>query len=187
MSWIVTNVSGGYSAAQLQTLRTELQTDPQGYGYAAFLAVSDWINLATIMDFLRDGATPCPVNNVVGPVITTLANGKTVQNASLPTQQILGAIVPADVTASLTQVQLAIISGFLATDSVQLANPDGTESNAGAWVKMLATAGSNSAKAIKALENRNGSRAEQILNLIGQQPGVVVSQFDLSAAINGTY
>jgi hypothetical protein len=57
------------TAAQIQTLKTELTggaADPYGLGYAPFAAVSDFGNLIQLLTFVRDGATPCPVNSVIG-------------------------------------------------------------------------------------------------------------------------
>lgn len=52
--------------AQIALLKTELQTDPRVLGYAQFVTTRDFGNLAALLTFYRDGATACPVNNVVG-------------------------------------------------------------------------------------------------------------------------
>ena len=119
--------------------------------------------------------------------ITTLANSSKVINYSVSSDTLLGQIAPADVAASLTAVQLAIIQGFLTDGQINLVDSSGNETNAATWVKMLATGGTASAKAIKALEGRFGSRSEQILNKIGQTAGQIVTAIDLQAAFAGHY
>lgn len=73
------------NAANLATLKTELNTDPLALGYAAKLALGDDTSLAAIIDFPRDGVTPCPVNNTIGNVskaITGATNATPIQITS---------------------------------------------------------------------------------------------------------
>ncbi len=80
---------GQLTTQQLATLKTELQNDPLALGYSAYLPTTDVINLAAMLDWLRDGATPWPGNSIVGPsgpiggatnaapiVITSAAHGR---------------------------------------------------------------------------------------------------------------
>lgn len=76
---------GNLSSAQLTTLLAEINNDPRGVGYAAYLPSSDYINLARLLNFIRDGATACPVNNVVGTAdgaITGATNATPISIAS---------------------------------------------------------------------------------------------------------
>lgn len=85
------SVYGQLNAAKLALLKTELQTDPRSLGCAGLLTVSDWVSLALLMNFIRDGATACPLlNNVAatnvigGPsgAITAVTNVATAQITS---------------------------------------------------------------------------------------------------------
>ena len=79
---------------QLTTIKNELQgvgSDPEGLGYAPFFTGNQWDVLAALLCFVRDGVTPCPLNNVIGPtgtitgatnatpiVVTSTAHGRSV-------------------------------------------------------------------------------------------------------------
>ena len=56
------------TAAQIATLKTELQTDPSQLGYNA--AARNDTAMANEINFPRDGATACPDNGVVGSAIS---------------------------------------------------------------------------------------------------------------------
>jgi hypothetical protein len=43
------------TSAQLQALKTELTTDPRGYGYAALLAASNWNGVRDALNLARAG------------------------------------------------------------------------------------------------------------------------------------
>ena len=81
------------TSQQLTTLLNELTNDPQKLGYSAYIPGGginpDVVSLAAMLDFVRDGVTPCPNNGVIGPsgtitgasnvnpiVITSTAHGR---------------------------------------------------------------------------------------------------------------
>src|SRR6516165_4692407 len=123
------------TSAQMTTIKNEMQTDPNSLGYAPFITVNDVINLALLLNFLRDGATACPVNNVVGAAITTYANAAKVRNTSVSTQQILGAIAQADLITTGTTAFWALFQSLMNDGAVLLTNPDGTENNNAVTIK----------------------------------------------------
>ena len=49
--------SGNYTAVQLAALLSEMQNDPLKFGYAPYVAGPDLINLAIMLNAIRDGAT----------------------------------------------------------------------------------------------------------------------------------
>lgn len=54
------------TAPQIATLKTELTNDPEALGYSPFVTIHDLDSLISLLTFTRDGATPCPVNGVIG-------------------------------------------------------------------------------------------------------------------------
>lgn len=275
------NQSGSFSSAQLAAILNELNTDPQALGYTPFVSSGDNGNLCTLLNWVRDGSTPCPSNNVIGrsgaitnatnatPIVITstghglatgdavviagvggntnansvpenayglglgatvapnpfwivtkidansfslngsagnaaytsggtwtwavgqLANASKIFNQSIPVSQVIANILPTDAAAAtaLTGTQPQILPAFLNPNgNIRLTDPAGNELNTIGWLNLLTPAGSVSRKAVKALETRNGSRVEQILNLIGQSPvGTLVAPLDIVAAQVGHY
>jgi len=175
------------TAAQLVTLEAELKNDPQGLGYAPFLAAGDFLNLVACLNFIRDGVTPFPNNGIVGAAVAG------VRNQSVSVQDIIGAINTADlitnnVSTAVTADQFGKLTLFAALcndGSVALTNADGSDNNNAKTLKQIVqnpgTQGSRAA--IVALETRNGSRAEQLFTLSGSPAGVIVTNADVQAAI----
>jgi len=87
MPW-VKRLGGNLTDAQVAILgpTAELANDPLALGYAPFITGMDVDNLILLLTFIRDGVTPCPVNNVVGnanPITAaTLANPTVVTSAN---------------------------------------------------------------------------------------------------------
>ena len=52
--------------AQIALLATELTTDPQGLGYAPYIAAANLPPLLRVLAWVRDGATPQPDNGIIG-------------------------------------------------------------------------------------------------------------------------
>lgn len=173
------------SAAQIVTLEAELKNDPSALGYAPFIAAGDYLNLVTCLNFVRDGVTPFPNNGIVGAAITG------VRNQLVSTQQIIGAIDPADLITNGTattitadqQGKLMLFQSLCNDGSIALTNPDGSDNNNAKTLKKVVGSTSASHTAIVALETRNGSRAEQLFSLSGNPAGVVVTNADVEAAL----
>ena len=64
------------NTAHLAQLRTELLDDPLpvDLGYAPLVAAGNDAGLADIINFKRNGSTPCPVNNIAGAAIQVWRN-----------------------------------------------------------------------------------------------------------------
>jgi hypothetical protein len=60
--------------AQLATLQSELNEDPAAVGYAPYLAVQNFQAVADLLNWERDGQTPCPDNNVIGNITSSITD-----------------------------------------------------------------------------------------------------------------
>lgn len=163
-------------------LKTELNTDPAGLGYAPFLAKGDDVDLANLLNFVRDGTTACPVNNVIGAAIT-------VRRADIDVASVYAAIAVSDYTSlptnpNSTQLSterrlLAWLTGLAAMATIRLLNDDGTDTPVIANFKAMFAAGTATLTRLNTLSTRNGSRAEQ---LFGE--GTTLSPLDVGTAVN---
>lgn len=93
---------GLLTTSQLTSLASELNNDPEQLGYSVQLNSGNTGNAAAILNSLRDGSTPCPVNAVVGPsgnvtgatnatpIIVTSANHGRVNSDSVIIAGVLG-------------------------------------------------------------------------------------------------
>ena len=105
--------------------------------------------------------------------------GAKIFTQSVSTMEVVQNIAPGDL-ATINNTQQTILAAILnPSGSVQLTDPLGNETNIAAWLALLTTAGTVSHKAIKALETRFGSRAEQLFGV-----GVVLTVTDIDYALN---
>lgn len=161
----------------LTALKTELTTDPIGYGYAPFVAIRNDVALAALIDFARDGSTLCPINNFAGPAVQ-------VNRPDCSPAEVLEAIdvrdfeaTPAGVTSmALTQSWLESITQF---SMIRLANADGTKTTVRKNIDRLVSNANGSQGRLNAVAVRAGSRSEQLFGV-----GVAVSVADVSNALN---
>lgn len=161
----------------LPALKTELQTDPQNYGYAPFVAIRNDTVLALLINFKpRDGVTLPPFGNV-GPAVQ-------VKRGNVPPVEILEAIDVRDFLASpagvnsipLAQSWLESITQY---STIRLANADGTKTQVRKNIDRLVGDAQGSQTRLDAVAVRFGSRAEQ---LFGENS--VVSVQNVSDALN---
>lgn len=159
--------------AQLAALKTELQTDPRGYGYSAASrndgAMSDKLKL------VRDGTN-------IGPAIT-------IREESVFAKSLVEAIDVVDYTAlpaSPSNAQLSNERRFLSwlacvttRDNIRLLNDDGSDNTVIKNFKAMFAAGTGTMTRLTALASRNGNRAEE---LFGR--GVVVTIEEVGKALN---
>lgn len=149
------------TTAQLQALKTELLTDPVGYGYAADGPTTPTPNvqgLADKLNLVRDGANG-------GPAIT-------VRKDAIASKDIYEAIDIGDYTAlpgnpnasqlSTERRFLAWLTGLAAIPTVRLLNDDGSNTPVITNLQTAFPAGSGTRTRLVALASRNGSRAEQL-------------------------
>lgn len=141
--------------AQYVALKTELTTDPKGYGYAADWAAGNDQSLANLLNQIRPGE-PIP-------------------QASLRAWQIFNAITPGDYqNMAANSVKQAYLQTLMMAGTIDLSN-----SNVKAALDLIFPAGATPTTnaAIHALYTRNGSRAETLFGA-----GASVSAADIAQA-----
>jgi hypothetical protein len=161
-------------------LKQELQADQAGLGYAPLFASGQDRLIADILNFIRDGATPCPVNNIVGAAIT-------VRRIDISVSELYAAIDVADYPAlpvNPTAAQLsserrflAWLSGLTALAVVRLLNDDGSDTPVVKNLRAMFAQATPTFQRLAALASRNGSRAEQLFG-----PRTIVTSDDVAAA-----
>lgn len=117
-------------------LRTELQTDPTGLGYAPLITNGDDADLAALL-------------NAVRGTITVFRN-------DIESGEIVGSTVLSDFT-TLTSSQQNYYLAIVSQPTV-----DATNTNLRTSLATLFPAGSTTRTNLQALAQRNGSRAEQL-------------------------
>ncbi len=158
------------TATRLKQLRTEITTDPAGLGYGPLLAAGqDWA-LADVLNFVRDGTTPCPTNGVVGAAITVCRN-------DVSSSDLVSAIDVKDFKTSLNLMTMAWLIGIFSVGRVQLLNADGTDAPVMANLRELLNNTNGSITRLIGVARRFGSRAEQLFGL-----GTRVTIDDIAAA-----
>jgi hypothetical protein len=180
----------------ITALRTEITTDPRGYGYAALYGAGNDQAVADLMNLVRDGTNPPANPTAVAPTLTNpspgvagVANGTiTVRKPDVDVARLIEAIDLADWTAlgaSPTAAQLSTERrqiGYLNTlaslgtaGKVRTVNDDGT--NAPVATNLLSIFPASPTRTrLNAAATRNGSRAEERFG-----PNVQVTKDDVSA------
>lgn len=158
-------------------LKTELQTDPASLGYSSFVAIRNDVALASILIFVRDGSTVCPVNGVAGASIT-------VRRSNVKPDEILEAIDIRDFPVSPTGVNsIPLAQSWLESitqfSTVRLANTDGTKTTVRKNIDRLVDNVQGSQTRLDTVAERRGSRSEQ---LFGEN--VAVTSTDVAIALN---
>jgi hypothetical protein len=159
--------------AQLTQLRTEINTDPNGRGYAPLRTAMNDAGLATALNLPRTGANG-------GPAITF-------RRANIASSEILNAVVVADYPAlqanpSAAQLSserryLSWLTALMAVPQVRLSNDDGTDAPAMVNLKVMFN-GTPTGTRLGAIATRFGSVAEF---MFGQF--VVLTDSDVSQAL----
>lgn len=151
------------SSAQLQTLKTEFTNDPNGYGYAADIAVGNDSGLVAKLNLARTGSNGGPqirVNNVtVDTGAVRAATTKAAYDGLAATERTFINWLTGAGTIAVTADNLQTLAGIpTATSAVWSA---GTRDAMNAAMELIL--------------RRNGSRAEQLI-------GVQVVEADVIAA-----
>ena len=154
-------------AIDYPTLKNELLTDPQGYGYAPLRTANPplYQGLADVLNFARDGATACPVNAVVGSAIQ-------VKRSDIASSEIWEALDMADLPAlptnpnntqlSTERRQLSWLEGLANIPRVRLLLDDGTDTRIRTNLLAIFPAGSGTRTRLATLAQRTGSRTEAL-------------------------
>jgi hypothetical protein len=166
------------TAAQLATLKTELQTDPRGYGYAALVAVGSDEGLSQVLNVIRDGSAGTMPGNPTG------AGGQasgivTVRRNDISGAEILQAVDPVgDVNAQTapSAFLLAFFQSVAGMRQLSFVNADGSDNAVLASLKKCFATGSASRTNLGTISKRSGSRAEELFGA-----GVSLAAGDITA------
>ena len=150
--------------SQYATLRTEIQTDPLAYGYAAFLAAHEPENVAAALNKVRDGTDGKPQIQV--------------RRIDVAAIEVLEAVDTRDFVASPNALQASWFESITQNSTIRLANPDGTQNRIKNNLDRILNDTQGSQTRLNALAKRNGSRAEKLFG-----PGTVVSISDVMTAL----
>lgn len=145
-------------------LKTEIQTDPLGYGYAGYLAAHEPENVAAALNKVRDGTDGKPTIQV--------------RRLDVAAIEVLEAVDTRDFVASPNALQASWFESITQNATIRLANTDGTQNRIKNNLDRILNDTQGSQTRLNALAKRNGSRAEQLFG-----PGAVVTTADVAAAL----
>lgn len=160
-------------------LRTEITTDPRGYGFAPLVTTGNDQAVADKLNAVRDGTNPPTNPTAAGGV----ANGSiSIKRPDCTPAEVLEAIdirdfasAPVGVTSiPLTQSWFESITQFA---RIRLANADGTKTTVRKNIDRIVNDVNLSQTRLDAVAIRNGSRGEELFGA-----GVIVTRDDVSAA-----
>jgi hypothetical protein len=155
------------------SLRSELQTDPAGLGYAPYRAAGNHQALADLLNWPRDGVTAPPLAGApAGAAIT-------VRNPSISAADLLEAIDNRDFATTPNAAHVAWFESITQQRTIALLNEDGTNNRVLGNLNRLITSDTQGSRTrLLALATRRGSRAEQLWG-----PGTVVTIDDIGRAL----
>lgn len=145
------------TSAQLTALASEINNDPQNYGYAPFKANGADQTLADMLNHVRDGATEPPAGNL-GPAVTGI------REDFLMVQDLLDAVDNRDFITAPTALEAGLFESLTQQRSLRLLDSTGNATRTlGNLRRLFQNPGPQGTRArIDALALRNGSRAEQL-------------------------
>lgn len=149
-------------------LRTELQTDPLGLGYAAVIATGNHQTVADLMNL------PRTIIRIRRADISSAEIASAIEVTDYPA---LGGN-PTAAALSTERRYLAWLTAILTVPLVRLLNADGTNTPVIANFSAMFGAGTGTRTRLLALAERDGSRTEQLFG-IGQQ----VTYHDIGLAL----
>ena len=147
-------------AIDYAVLKTELETDPNGYGYAAGIASGqDWL-LRDLMNQVRVSVT--------------------VPRADVTPLEVLEAIKVTDFISNANVLYGSWLESLTQFPSLRILKENGTDTRVMTNLMSILANGSQSETRLRALASRNGSRAEQLFGV-----GTSVSDIDIARALRG--
>lgn len=149
-------------------LKTEIQTDPKGYGYAVRVTANDWEGLATLLNTARAGEPVRRKDIAPAEIFEVLDMADLPSLSGNPTATQLSA----------ERKYLAWLSAIGNLRSIRLLNDDGSNTAALNNLQQIAPAGSGSRTRLMAIATRNGSRIETLFGV-----GEKVQGADCKAAL----
>lgn len=145
-------------AIDYAALKVEIQTDPNGYGYAEPLSYRiDW-QVAELLNHVR------PTISVPRPDVTPL--------------EILEAINVQDFISNANVLYASWFESLTQFPSVRVLKENGTDARVMTNLQKLLSNGSASETRVRALASRTGSRAEQLFGV-----GTVIQAEDIGRAL----
>ena len=176
----------GLSPAQLATLKTELSTDPRGYGYATNWAAGNDGGLTPIINLIRDGTAGTVPTNPTAAGGT--ADGKIIRfKTSVAPMEIMGVIDVRDFISNANNLQAAWFESLMqiTNNLVPLADSQGNKTFVRTNLDRAVGNTNGSQTRLDALAQRFGSRAEELFGTDpfygGSGPTGVVTTDDISA------
>lgn len=139
-------------------LKTELQTDPNAYGYAPLIAAGNMQGLADKLNQVRAAIS------IPRPDVTP--------------DEVLEAIRLSDLRSATTAVQAAYMQSLLVLPNIRILKENGTDARVLTSLMDILTNGSASETRLRALATRSGSRAEQLFG-----PGAWLTWSDITTAL----
>lgn len=154
-------------AINYSALKSEIQTDPLVYGYAAHVASGNDEAIATLLNAIRTGSDGLPAI--------------TVRRSDIAPVEVLEAIGFADLVSPSNTLQTAWFESITQYPTIQLVNADGTNTRVISNLFALVNNPSPSRNRINAIANRNGSRAEQLFGV-----NTSITSSDVARALRAT-
>jgi hypothetical protein len=158
-------------------LKSELQTDPRGYGYAPYLAGGDMQGPTDLLNAVRDGTNPGTNPTADGGQ----ADGTiTIRRMDVTPNEILEVLDIRDFEPDMTVLDAAYFGAVMQQTRLRLALPDGSNSRILGNLRrlLLNTDLQGSEVRLLAVANRLGSRAEELFG-----PNTVVAFQDVIIAL----
>ncbi len=144
-----------FTTAQQAAIKAYVLDDPDGIGFADLVLVPNYAGIAVVLNWIRDGVTPCPVNSVTGTAVTIFRN-------DVAAREVINAIAPADFTAG-TQIIISKLTLML-----QAAPLDLTLANVRANMQgIFSGASATTTNALAVVAQRKGSALEKLLSKTG--------------------
>lgn len=144
-------------AINYATLKTEIQNDPAGIGYAAFVTAENDAGLAGALNLVRAGAS------------------YSIFKSSIPIKDVIANIVAADF-ATLTTLQIEKLQLLFAGNTSGL---DATDLNTRSIILGIFSGMTTTVSNLTTLAKRQGSRAEVLFGM-----GTVITDHDIGRARN---
>ncbi|HXI14817.1 MAG TPA: hypothetical protein VNM48_00500 [Chloroflexota bacterium] len=136
-------------------LRAELNTDPRAYGYAPYVPGTQAQALADLLNFDRNGMTPCPVNNIIGPSVS-------IRRIDIAPQEVLEAIDNRDFITNANTLVVGWFESMTQALTIRMINDDGTDTRVLGNLKRMVNNTNGTQTRITTIANRAGSRAEEL-------------------------
>lgn len=158
----------------LPALKTEIQTDPNAYGYAAHVAAGSTQAVADLLNLARTGLNGGPAITVRKSDVSSKSIWEAIDIADFPALP----ANPNNTQLSTERRSLSWLEGLANIGMIRLLNDDGSDTPVVTNLQGIFPQGSATRSRLLALASRFGSQAEQLFGV-----GVVISNVDVAAAL----